>query len=302
MNIIKFRKFWLTLSVTMVIVSIPLIILFRLPMGIDFTGGTLIEIKPKDQISVTDLRNRVGETTEKTVQVQQSGDNQFILRVNISDNDQSKAFENKIKEKLPDSEIVRRENIGTTVSASTTTRAIYGLVLASILIIMYLAYAFRQVPRSVSSWTFGTIAVLTLIHDLSSTFAIYCILGRILGYELDINALVAALTILGFSVHDTIVVFDRIRENIIKNPQKSFFQNANSSVNQTFARSLNTSLTAILVLVSMLILGGSTIKPFILILALGIGIGTYSSIFIAAPSLAMWFEYRNKNNKRVKIQ
>jgi preprotein translocase subunit SecF len=286
----------------MVIVSIPLIILFRLPMGIDFTGGTLIEIKPKDQISVTDLRNRVGETTEKTVQVQQSGDNQFILRVNISDNDQSKAFENKIKEKLPDSEIVRRENIGTTVSASTTTRAIYGLVLASILIIMYLAYAFRQVPRSVSSWTFGTIAVLTLIHDLSSTFAIYCILGRILGYELDINALVAALTILGFSVHDTIVVFDRIRENIIKNPQKSFFQNANSSVNQTFARSLNTSLTAILVLVSMLILGGSTIKPFILILALGIGIGTYSSIFIAAPSLAMWFEYRNKNNKRVKIQ
>jgi len=302
MNIIKFRKFWLTLSVTMVIVSIPLIILFRLPMGIDFTGGTLIEIKPKDQISVTDLRNRVGETTEKTVQVQQSGDNQFILRVNISDNDQSKAFENKIKEKLPDSEIVRRENIGTTVSASTTTRAIYGLVLASILIIMYLAYAFRQVPRSVSSWTFGTIAILTLIHDLSSTFAIYCILGRILGYELDINALVAALTILGFSVHDTIVVFDRIRENIIKNPQKSFFQNANSSVNQTFARSLNTSLTAILVLVSMLILGGSTIKPFILILALGIGIGTYSSIFIAAPSLAMWFEYRNKNNKRVKIQ
>jgi preprotein translocase subunit SecF len=286
----------------MVIVSIPLIILFRLPMGIDFTGGTLIEIKPKDQISVTDLRNRVGETTEKTVQVQQSGDNQFILRVNISDNDQSKAFENKIKEKLPDSEIVRRENIGTTVSASTTTRAIYGLVLASILIIMYLAYAFRQVPRSVSSWTFGTIAILTLIHDLSSTFAIYCILGRILGYELDINALVAALTILGFSVHDTIVVFDRIRENIIKNPQKSFFQNANSSVNQTFARSLNTSLTAILVLVSMLILGGSTIKPFILILALGIGIGTYSSIFIAAPSLAMWFEYRNKNNKRVKIQ
>lgn len=301
MNIIKFRKFWLGLSIAMVVVSIPVIILFRLPMGIDFTGGTLIEIKPKDQISVTDLRNRVGETTEKTVLIQQSGDNQFILRVNISDNDQSKTFENKIKEKLPDSEIVRRENIGTTVSSSTTTKAIYGLVLASILIIMYLAYAFRQVPRSVSSWTFGTIAILTLVHDLSSTFAIYCVLGRILGYELDINALVAALTILGFSVHDTIVVFDRIRENIIKNPQKSFTQNANSSVNQTFARSLNTSLTAILVLVSMLILGGSTIKPFILILALGIGIGTYSSIFIAAPALVIWFEYRNKDNKRVKV-
>lgn len=301
MNIIKFRKFWLILSLSMVIVSIPLIILFKLPMGIDFTGGTLIEIKPKDEISVSDLRNRVGETTQKTVQIQQSGDNQFILRVNISDNDQSKEFEAKIKEKLPDSEIVRRENIGTTVSSSTTTRAIYGLLLASLLIIMYLAYAFRQVPRSVSSWTFGTIAILTLTHDLAATFAIYCVIGRIFGYELDINALVAALTILGFSVHDTIVVFDRIRENIIKNPQKSFSENANSSINQTFARSLNTSLTAILVLVSMLILGGSTIKPFILILTLGIGIGTYSSIFIAAPALVIWFEHRNKDNKRVKI-
>ena len=97
MNIIKFRKFWLGLSICMVVISIPVIILFRLPMGIDFTGGTLLEIKPKDQISVSDLRNRVGETTEKSVQVQQSGGNQFILRVNITDNDKSKEFENIVK-------------------------------------------------------------------------------------------------------------------------------------------------------------------------------------------------------------
>jgi len=301
MNIIKYRKFWLIFSVLMVAVSILVIFLFRLPLGIDFTGGTLIEFKPKDKMETQQIREQVKTIGEKSVQVQQSGENQFIVRSSVSSNEDSKKFEQEIKNKFQGSEIVRRENIGTLVSANTTRRAIYGLLIASVLIIMYLAYAFRQVPRSVSSWTFGTIAILTLLHDLSATFAIYCFIGKALGYELDSNVLVAALTILGFSVHDTIVVFDRIRENIIKRPQMSFSRNANSSINQTFARSLNTSLTAILVLVSMLILGGSTIKPFILMLTLGIAIGTYSSIFIAAPSLVLWFEYKNKDSKNVKI-
>ncbi len=301
MNIIKFRKFWLIFSLAMVVVSIPTIIFFRLPSGIDFTGGTLVEFKPKEQMDVSVLREKVKELEEKNVQIQQSGSNQFIVRVNIADNEKSKKFEEELKSKLPDIEIVRRENIGTIVSANTTRRGIYGFLLAAVLIIMYLAYSFREVPRSVSSWAFGTIAIVTLLHDLCSTVAIYSIIGRIFGYELDSNFLVASLTILGFSVHDTIVVFDRIRENIIKNPQRSFSQNANSSINQTLARSLNTSLTAILILIAMLILGGSTIKPFILMLAIGIGIGTYSSIFIAAPALVMWFEYKNKDNKRVKV-
>ena len=170
------------------------------------------------------------------------------------------------------------------------------IVLAAILIIMYLAYAFRQVPRALSSWSFGTVAITTLLHDLLTSFAVFTIVGHFAGYELDSMFVVAALTILGFSVHDTIVVFDRIRENMIKNPQKSLEENANASINQTVARSLNTSLAAILVLVSMLILGGTTIKPFVLMLTIGIAIGTYSSIFVASPLLVTWFISQKKKS------
>lgn len=153
-------------------------------------------------------------------------------------------------------------------------------------------------PKSVSPWAFGVIAFITLIHDLSFSFAVFSIVSRIMGYELDSTILVAALTILGFSVHDTIVVFDRIRENIIKNPQRDFVQNCEVSVNQTIARSLNTSLAAILVLVSMLLLGGSTIKPFVLMLTLGIAIGTYSSIFVASPVLVIYHSYINRKAQK----
>jgi preprotein translocase subunit SecF len=272
-----------------------------LPYGIDFTGGSLIEFKTKQDISVSKLRDQISGVGEgRSIQIQESGKDQFILRTTSLNDDQSKKFQDEIKAKVGEIDVVRHENIGTIVGKATTSKAIYGLIIASLLIITYLAYAFRQVPRSVSSWTFGTIAILTLLHDLSATLAIYFIIGKISGFELDSNTLVATLTILGFSVHDTIVVFDRIRENIIKNPQKSFADNANSSINQTLARSLNTSLTAILVLVSMLILGGSTIKPFILLLTIGIAIGTYSSIFVSSPALVLWYEYQNKDNKNIK--
>jgi len=178
-----------------------------------------------------------------------------------------------------------------------TRKAIIGIILASVLIVAYIAYAFRSVPRSVSAWSFGTVAVIALVHDLTVAFAIFSVIGRIAGYELDALAVVAALTTLGFSVHDTIVVFDRIRENVIKNPQNSFAEVANISVNQTFARSLNTSLTAVLVLISMLILGGATIRPFVLFLAIGISIGTYSSIFVASPLVVFWQERQNKGSR-----
>lgn len=301
MKIIQFRKLWLIVALSMVVVSIPLIIFFKIPLGIDFTGGSLTEFKTKEDTDVSKLREKVqGIGESRTIQIQESGKNQFIIRTSTLNEDETKKFQEQIKEKVGDIEIVRHENIGTIVGKNTTTKAIYGILIASALIIVYLAYAFRKVPRSVSSWTFGTVAIITLLHDLLVTFAIYFVIGKIMGYEIDANTLVATLTILGFSVHDTIVVFDRIRENIIKNPQKSFADNANSSINQTVARSLNTSLTAILVLVSMIILGGSTIKPFVSLLALGIAIGTYSSIFVSSPSLVLWYEYQNKDNKNIK--
>lgn len=295
MNIIKYRKFWLLFSLAMIVVAIPLLIIFKIPAGIDFTGGSLVEIKTNQSETVSDVRAKISKFHPAgDVVIQESGQNQFIIRTKSLEGDNYKQFETDLKSSI-DSSILRHETIGASVGKNLTKNAIIGVLVASALIIMYLAYSFRKVPRSVSSWTFGTVAILTLIHDLAFTTAIFFIVGKFGGYELDSLFVVAALTILGFSTHDTIVVFDRIRENMIKNPQKSFAQNANSSINQTLARSLNTSLAAILVLIAMLVLGGSTIKPFVLMLAVGIGIGTYSSIFVASPALVTWFEYQNRN-------
>jgi len=291
MNIIGRRKFWIIFSAILVLVSIPVIIFFHPRLGIDYTGGSLFELQTVSPMTISQVRDLLKDTSEgKGLLIQESGSNAFIIRTSPLEGEKFNTFEGELQSKLPGSSIVRHETIGATVGKDLTRKAIIGIVLASILIVAYIAYAFRSVPRSVSAWSFGTVAVIALVHDLIVAFAVFSVFALIAGYELDSLAVVAALTTLGFSVHDTIVVFDRIRENVIKNPQSSFAEVANMSVNQTFARSLNTSLTAILVLVSMIILGGGTIRPFVLFLAIGITVGTYSSIFVASPLVVFWQE------------
>lgn len=297
MKIIKFRKLWISIAIGMIVISIPLIFIFRVPLGIDFTGGTLVELSVPSSVNQQELESRISQFYGKKIVVQSSGTNQYIIRTSSLADEEYKTFEENVKTKL-EGNILRHDSIGSSVGDATTKNAIYAFIAAGLFIIMYLAWAFRKVPRSVSPWAFGTIALLTLIHDLSFTFAIFSIVGKIRGYEIDSTILVAALTILGFSVHDTIVVFDRIRENILKHPQLSLAANAESSINQTIARSLNTSLAAILVLISMLLLGGDSIKPFILVLTIGIAIGTYSSIFVASPILVIYHEWKNKDGKK----
>lgn len=282
----------------MVLSSIPLVLIFKLPLGIDFTGGSLVEIRTKNNFTINDLRGNIQQFySKRALVIQESGPNQYIIRTASLEGDEYKKFEDDLKSNLDQPDILRHQSIGASVGRAATRDSIYALIAAGALIIVYLAAAFRKVPRSVSPWAFGTIALVTLIHDLSFSFAVFSVVGRFAGYEIDSTILVAALTILGFSVHDTIVVFDRIRENIIKNPQMSLADNAEISINQTIARSLNTSLAAILVLISMLLLGGSTIKSFVLMLTIGIGIGTYSSIFVASPILVSYFEYINRSRK-----
>lgn len=297
MNIIGYRKFWVILSAILIVLSIGVIVFFRPNFGIDFTGGTLVEIKTPNINSSSELRTKLEQILQsKEITIQQSGSNQLIIKTKSLEGENYTEFEKNLKNSVADVNILQRETIGSVVGKDLTRKAIYAILIASALIIIYLAYAFRSVPRSVSSWAFGTIAISVLVHDIAVSLAVFCVLAKILGFEIDSMIVVAILTILGFSVHDTIVIFDRIRENIIKNPQNDLAQNANRSVNQTFARSLNTSLTVILVLIAMIILGGSTIQPFVIMLAVGIALGTYSSIFIAATTLVLWYEYKKKKS------
>lgn len=294
MNIIKLKKLWLGCFVFVLITGISLLFVFKPVFGIDFTGGSLIEIKLKQELEISDLRKKAIEAyPNRGVVVQNSGNNQYIIRAKTEEGDYE-SFKSSISDAFPDSEILRHENIGSTVGRSLAQKAIYGVILACILIILYLAYAFRSVPRSISPWAFGTVATLALIHDLVFTVAIYSVIGHFLGFEFEGITIVAILTILGFSVHDTIVVFDRIRENLIKQPQNDIATNADKSIDQTIARSLNTSLTVIVVLISMYLLGGTTTRPFVLALIIGMSIGTYSSIFVASPLLVKYIEYMKK--------
>lgn len=295
MNIIKSKNIFLIAFIVVILVSIALLSIYKPVLGIDFTGGALIEINPAENMEISKVRETVGKAYQgREVVVQSSGENQYILRAKIQEGEFND-FKSTILESFPKANILRHENIGATVGKNLTQKAIYGVILACTLIIIYLAYAFRSVPGSISSWTFGVIAILALIHDVIFTLALYSVIGRFAGFEFEGIIIVAILTILGFSVHDTIVVFDRIRENIIKHPQLDIEANVNNSINQTFARSLNTSLTVIVVLISMYLLGGTTTRPFILVFIIGIIFGTYSSIFIASPLLVKYIEYTKRS-------
>src|SRR6185369_15960728 len=178
------------------------------------------------------------------------------------------------------------------------TNAFKAILVASLLIVLYIAWSFRSVPKPVSSWRFGVCAIIALLHDVLVLLGIFAILGHFWHVELDNLFVTAVLTVIGFSVHDTIVVFDRIRENLRRTSGSPFAQVVNDSILQTLVRSLNTSLTAILVLFTLLLFGGITIKWFVVALLIGIVSGTYSSIFNAAPLLVLWDELDAKRRAR----
>lgn len=188
----------------------------------------------------------------------------------------------------------RIETIGPAISSQLRSRAIYAVIVVVIAIIFYVAYAFRKVSKPVQSWKFGISAVIALVHDVTITMGIFVLLGKYLNVEIGIPFVVALLTILGYSVNDTIVVFDRVRENLIKRSADNFSEMVNMGVNQTLVRSLNTSLTTLVVLFALFLFGGESIKYFALALIVGIISGTYSSIFLASPLLTVWANWKNR--------
>ncbi|MEK9209494.1 MAG: protein translocase subunit SecF, partial [Patescibacteria group bacterium] len=188
--------------------------------------------------------------------------------------------------------------IGPVIGRELKQKSLLALILVGLMIIAYIAFAFRKVSKPVSSWKYGVTAVLALVHDVLIPTGVFSFLGHFYGLEIDILFVTALLTILGFSVHDTIVVFDRIRENLKKRKEDSFEKAVNASVNQTLTRSVNTSLTVLFALLALFFLGSQSIKYFSLTLILGVSFGTYSSIFLASPLLVSWQKFSENRKKR----
>ncbi len=244
------------------------------------------------------IRNAFGEQSVDIVTLQPS-EKSIVIRTRQINEKQNTALISDIKKDLPDIKQESFETIGPAVGGETTQNALKALALASLLIVLYIAWSFRSVPKPTSSWKFGICAIITLLHDILVLVGIFSLLGHFYGVEIDSLFITALLTVIGFSVHDTIVVFDRIRENLRKSVGLPFEQIVNDSILQTIVRSLNTSFTTMLVLFTLLIFGGDSLRWFIAALLIGIGVGTYSSIFNAAPLLVLWhqFDRRRKNIK-----
>lgn len=303
MNIIGHKFIFLTVSGLLVLGGILAFAIWGLKPGIDFTGGSLMEIEFAAQNNGAQMVRPDTSTIQQAlldlkdlklrdVIVQSTGDQGVILRFPAVD----EAAHQQIMQRLsalapPGSSLVEKkfDAIGPTIGAELRQRSFLAIVLAIITIVLYIAWAFRHVSKPLPSWKYGIVAIATLVHDLAIPTGLFAILGHFGGVEVDSLFITALLTIMGFSVHDTIVVFDRTRENLRKmkggEPYESI---VNRSVNETLMRSINTSLTVLLVLGAIFFFGGSTVHYFSLTLSVGIIFGTYSSIFVASPLLVLW--------------
>ncbi len=296
MRLLNYSKFFFVLSASLAVLGLVALIVFGLKLGIDFKGGTVTELKFQQSVSPEQVRT-VLEEQGLNAQVQATDQNGIMIRSGVSDPTENRKYEDAIRSKLGDFTELRYESIGPVVGEQLSRQALYQLLLISVGIILYIAYAFRKVTRPVSSWQFGIAAVVALLHDLVIVLGVFAVLGKFADVEIDSMFVTALLTVLGFSVHDTIIVFDRIRENLRIYAGQSMEFVVNHSVSQTITRSLNTSLTVLLVLLALLLFGGETIRFFVLALFIGIVAGTYSSIFVASPILSYWQKRRLRSKK-----
>lgn len=295
-KIIKRTPYWFAFSGSLMVLSIIFIFVFDLRLGIDYKGGTAIEFKSNNSNSINLTEEILKKESITQYQIQQGGNNGVLLNLPILSSDQHTKLTQDLTAKLGDYTETSYDTVGPTISKDLISKSIIAVILASIGIIVYIAYAFRKVPKPLSSWKFGASAVIALIHDLLITTGFVVLIGHFVTWmQIDALFVTALLTIMGFSVHDTIVVYDRLRENFIKNPHQDIELITEESVNQTLARSINTSMTVIIVLLSLFLLGGTTIRHFILTLIIGIFFGTYSSIFVAAAIVVQWHKKRKAN-------
>ncbi len=287
MDIVGKRYLYFGISLLVIIPGLIALVMWGLPLAIDFTGGSLLEVHfagqapPPGEIVALYQKFGIGDATVQSV----SGNDAIIRSKNMDEatmNKLVKTMEERFHTKV---EVVQFSNVGPSVGEEVARRAASAVAFSAIAILLYITWAFRGVPHAVR---YGTAAIIAMLHDVAVTVGIEAILGHFLHWEADAMFLTALLTIIGFSVHDSIVVFDRIRENSRRYRRLAYETLVNHSIVQTLDRSINTQLTVMLTLLTLALFGGVTTRHFVIILLVGIFSGTYSSIFNAAPILIVW--------------
>lgn len=298
MNIpfLRYRKIYFTFSGILVLGSIVSLIIFGLNLGIEFTGGGILRVEYQTaRPSNEEIMGKISDLDLGQVQVQPIGEKGIILRMQKVQKDTRE----KVLERLAKSgEIVKEEtsfeSIGPMIGRELKQKTKVVVILALLAIVLYIAWAFRKISHPIPSWQYGIAALIALFHDVLIPIGVFSVLGKYHGVQVTIPIVTALLTVFGYSVNDTVVVFDRIRENLLKTRGIDYPTAVNQSLNQTLTRSINTSLTTLFVLFAIFFLGGITLRYFALALILGITSGTYSSIFIASPLLVYWLGWKKK--------
>ena len=291
---LKYSKLYFIFSGLLIVLSIVFLFMWGLKFGVDFTGGSLLEVEFISQRpEISELRKIADKNLEGDFSLQEVGSKGVILRAkNISEDQHQKIIEDLGgEEKVTES---RFEMIGSVVGRELRKNTVVAVIFASFLITIYVAAAFRQISKPIPSWQYGIAAILALLHDVLITCGFFALFGKLWGMEVNVPFVAAILTILGYSVSDTIIIFDRCRENLIKSRGEDYKETLDLSLNETLVRSLFTAFTTLLPLIAMIFLGGETLLPFVLALTIGIIIGSYSSICVAPPLLFYWYKFVEK--------
>ena len=295
MNIdfLKYKKIYFIFSATLILASLGFLIVFGLKPGIDFTGGSILEIEYKtERPSNQEIKETLSDLDLGGVLVQPTGERGIILKMKDISEDTHQEVLEKLKENK-ELEERRFESIGPVIGRELKQKTKIVIILSLLAIVLYIAWAFRKISRPIPSWQYGIASLVALFHDVLIPLGILSVLGKFYGVQITIPVITALLAVLGYSINNTVVVFDRIRENLLRRVG-TYQEIVNNSLNQTLTRSINTSLTTLFVLVAIFFLGGITLKYFALALILGIIAGTYSSLFLTSPILVAWLRWRKR--------
>ena len=283
-NFLKYKKIYFTFSVILTLGSIVCLFVFGLNPGIDFTGGSILEVNFEVRPDNLAIQEKIKDLNLGEVIIQPTGEKGVILRFQEVDENTHQEIVSKLNEISSVTER-RFESIGPTIGRELRQKTIILIIVSLIALLFYIAIAFQKVSRPVSSWQYGIISIIALFFDVLIPVGVFSILGKFYNTQFSIPIVAALLTILGYTINDKVIVFDRIRENLFKSHQENFEELVNKSLNQVLFRSLSTGTCTLLVLFAIFFLGGETLKYFALTLIIGIVVGTYSSIFLATPLL-----------------
>ncbi len=303
MYIVEHRKLFFFITGAITLAALVSVAVFGLKLGLDFTGGTLVQATyPSGRPSPVALTESLDAAGFKGYSLREANTNDYVLRAgNMTPAMQETLLETlSIGGKSPVT-IAQLTEVGPTIGAELRAKAFIAVVVVMLCILLFIAFAFRHVSKPISSWIYGLIALVTLLHDVIVPVGFFAVLGHFTGAQVDTLFVTAVLTVLGFSIHDTIVVFDRTRENLRineeRNRKEDFALTAGRSLGQTFIRSINTSLTVIITLLVLYFVGPASTRDFALTLLVGITAGTYSSIFLATPLLVTFEKWRGQKKK-----